>query len=39
MLTRPIITSAMVAIVAVMTGTFPVTINKKVICHLEYRMP
>lgn len=39
MLTRPIITSAMVTIVGVLSGTLPMTINKKVIVHLEYRMP
>ena len=39
MLTRPIITSAMVAIVGVLSGTLPMTINKKVVIHLEYRMP
>ena len=39
LLTRPVITSAMVAIVGVLSGTFPMTINKKVVIHLEYRMP
>ena len=39
LLSRYVVVAASVNIVSVMTGTFPATINKKIIGHFEYRMP